>query len=141
NDFNGRDGGVAVVDAADNTMGGTTPEARNVISGNLGDGLEIGGSGAVRNRVQGNFIGLNKDGDKAIPNAHNGVHLGDFPGVVGSPSHNTIGGSRVLSNVAAGNVISGNVESGVKIDAGASDNLVQGNLIGTTASGLAPRGN
>jgi hypothetical protein len=43
------------------TIGGTTPDARNLISGNIGSGIGLGnGSG---NTVQGNLIG-------AIPAMH-----------------------------------------------------------------------
>jgi len=50
-------GGVRIWDAPNNTIGGTTPEARNVISGNNGYGVGILLSGATANKVQGNFIG------------------------------------------------------------------------------------
>ena len=49
---------------------------------------------------------------------------------------NTIGGTAA----GAGNVISGNGSDGVDI-VSASDNLLQGNLIGTGANGTEPLGN
>ncbi|MCU1264622.1 MAG: hypothetical protein JWM21_940 [Acidobacteria bacterium] len=77
------------VTATDNTIGGTTPAARNVISGNLripgdpnldsGNGLEIINDGSQRNKVQGNYIGLNANGNGALPNAGSGVFITRAP--------------------------------------------------------------
>ena len=47
---------------------------------------------------------------------------------------NTIGGTAA----GAGNTISGNLGDGVHITGGSSDNLVEGNLIGTNAAATAP---
>ena len=52
-------------------------------------------------------------------------------------SANTIGGG----STASANVISGNTGNGIQIETGVaaqSDNLIEGNLIGTTADGLQP---
>ena len=52
--------------------GPTTPSAarppalRNIISGNSGDGVEITGPGTTGNVVDGNYIGVNKDGESFI---------------------------------------------------------------------------
>src|SRR5262249_35843790 len=58
--------GVHVLGAADNTIGGTTPAARNLIWGGSGFdapvAVHIEGTGATRNLVQGNFIGTNAAG-------------------------------------------------------------------------------
>ncbi len=51
-------------------------------------------------------------------------------------SSDTIGGTAA----GAGNVISGNEGLGIDVD-GENDDAIQGNFIGTTASGLAPLGN
>jgi hypothetical protein len=113
--------------AANNTIGGTAG-ARNVVSGNTFSGIDIRGN---NNIVQGNFIGTDPNGDLAIPN-NDGVFLAD------TATGNLIGGPG--SNL--GNLISGNRFSGVKIMslvagvAGARQTTVQGNLIGTKASGL-----
>ena len=121
--------GVVLV-APSNTIGGTTSAARNIISGNQGQGIRMQGSEASGNTVQGNFIGLDSTGTIALGNGtdccHSGVvmHLG--------ASNNIIGGSVP----GAGNVISGNTADGVTImDAGTTGNLVAGNFIGTDATG------
>ncbi len=90
-----------------NFVGGTVAGARNVISGNDGDGVAIFGTSASGNTVQGNRIGTQVDGNTPLPNL-NGVFIFDAPG-------NTIGGT--VSTAA--NTISGNAEHGV-IVAGAS---------------------
>src|SRR5262249_37775817 len=51
--------GVFIHDAASNTTGGTTPAARNVISGNSTGSILILGSRASGNLVAGNFLGTN----------------------------------------------------------------------------------
>src|SRR5207302_438333 len=50
--------GVNLIDAGAAVVGGPTPLLRNVISGNHDAGVAIQGGGG--NRVEGNFIGLNR---------------------------------------------------------------------------------
>lgn len=120
--------GVAIYGTATrNTVGGTTAGARNLISGN-GAGVVISNKGTSGNVVEGNFIGTNRSGKAALPNAGDGVLI------VGKASSNRIGGPTV----GARNVISGNGIDGVGLhDAGVTGNLVEGNFIGTTAAGTA----
>ena len=85
-----------------------------------------GGSGS---RVQGNYIGTDASGTTDLGNSSSGVS-------VHAPD-NVVGGTEA----GATNVISGN-RNGVWIQgAGASGNRVQGNYIGTDASGAADLGN
>ncbi len=115
------------VGGLDVTIGGTTPAARNLISGNNGDGVSASATGAL---VEGNYIGTDVTGTRALGNAGHGVLLG---GGVNS----TIGGTAS----GAGNVISGNVEQGILIVTGANHVLVQGNFIGTDVTGTKALGN
>jgi hypothetical protein len=111
-----------------NRIGGTTPAARNIISGKGAVGIEIFESFASNNVVQGNFIGTDRTGTKAIGN-------GDRAVVVNmNASTATIGGGVP----GAGNVISGNLDRGITLDG--SNNSVFGNRIGTTVTGQ-PLGN
>jgi hypothetical protein len=107
------------IDGSDNTIGGTTSGARNVISGNSSDGVRID-SGVSGVLVQGNYIGTNVTGTTALPND---------VGISADSPNNTIGGTAT----GAGNLISGNKLDGVGI--GASGVTVQGNYIGTDATG------
>jgi titin len=111
-----------------NTIGGTAPGARNVISGNRVGVLP----GLNGNLVQGNFIGTDVTGTAALGNSSDGVTFGSVS------NSNTIGGTAA----GACNVISGNQLNGVRI-AGArtNGNVVQGNFIGTQMDGTSPLGN
>jgi titin len=101
-------------------IGGTTPGAGNVISGNQAYGIVGGGHGGVV--VEGNYIGTDVTGTQALGNAAAGILGG-----------NTIGGAVA----GAGNVISGN---GIGIRAGGNE-VIQGNLIGTDYTGTKAIGN
>jgi hypothetical protein len=102
------------------TIGGTTIAARNIISGNFFQGVEAGG-GCL---LQGNFIGTDTTGTFALPNRSEGIFIFALPGNV------VIGGTAD----GAGNLISGNRGSGVEF-LFSTGNQVQGNFIGTDATG------
>jgi len=130
----GNGGNAITIDAAaDNTIGGTAPWERNVMSGNSGNGILMLGDSATGNVVEGNFIGTDATGTLDLGNAFAGV------GILNSASHNTIGGTAP----GAGNVVSGNGTIGVGMGAGGvcTDNVVQGNRIGTDVTGTLPIGN
>ncbi len=115
--------GVVIQNSSNNRIGGITAAARNVISGNLINGVSLA-PGASNNTVQGNYIGTNATGTAALSN-DNGVRVFE--------SHNnTIGGNTA----AARNVISGNRFSGISIGS-SNSNMIQGNFIGTNAAGDA----
>ena len=117
--------GILISSAAFNTIGGTAVGARNVISGNISDGVEISGAGATNNVILGNYLGTDAAGSFAVLNSGNGVLIN---GVAG----NTIGGTVA----GAGNVISGNTGAGITLTgAGCASTVVQGNYIGTDVSG------
>jgi parallel beta-helix repeat protein len=122
--------GVRIADGAnDNVVGGTTSTARNVISANRDCGIDI--DGALFNLVEGNYIGTDVSGTKALGNGDNGVMIDN------ASDTNFIGGTAP----GAGNVISGNTTNGIHIDSGSRGNLVEGNAIGTTAGGSSALGN
>ncbi len=118
--------------SADNIIGGATAGERNVISGNLGNGIDIVGPNATNNSVLGNFIGTDVSGTLDRGNLERGVILSQ------GASGNQIGSSAP----GAGNVISGNDFIGlVIVDENTANNVVQGNLIGTDATGTSALGN
>jgi len=104
-------------------IGGTLPSEHNVIAGSPAAGITLQScSNAI---IQGNSIGTNKNGNAAFPNVR-GISMSLSNGV-------QIGGTAA----GAGNLISGNTQTG--IHTGFSDNaVIQGNLIGTDASGILP---
>ena len=128
-------GGVIAISAG-NTIGGATPAARNVISGNddgtgAGVGVFLLNDLASSNVVQGNYIGVDATGAAALPNGNVGIQINDAP-------DNTIGGTAP----GAGNVIGANALGGIDIaNPLAAANVVQGNVIGTDPSLAVNLGN
>lgn len=122
--------GMYLFNAPSNTIGGTSPGARNVISGNGTIGIALFGSDADGNELVGNYIGLDASGSVAIPNRGDGIYINGGDG-------NTIGGTVPGSR----NVISGNKDDGIELYNRADNNLVVGNYIGTDASGMSAMGN
>ncbi len=114
------------------TVGGTTAATRNVISGNSNGGIDsfvVGTNGYEV--IEGNYIGVDVSGIKALPNGRWGIRIA-------GPVNNTIGGTAQ----GAGNVISGN--NGVGIEFSDNDDqgtVVQGNFIGTDTTGTLALGN
>ncbi len=93
--------GVIVNDAAGNTIGGARRPARNVISGNGGNGINILNiTGPDGISILGNFIGTDPTGSKALGNGLDGVLLN---GVTGT----------VIAGSALPNLISGNAGNGI----------------------------
>ena len=140
--------GVYIVNSSNNLVGGTTPEARNVISGNRGWGVilwekpEFLSAGHTSgNTVRGNFIGTDITGATAIGNGSLNVRIGlELTGSVFA--NNTIGGTTAGSrNVIAG---SGREVGGSAVyvrGKSVTGTLIQGNYIGTNASGNAALAN
>ena len=112
-------------------QGSTSELERNVISGNLLQGVSIGGTGADNNQVAGNWIGTDTTGLISIPNQTNGVVVYD------GAKKNSIGGS----NPDQQNFISGNQGWGISLEFNSSETKVLGNRIGFAAQGLAAMGN
>jgi hypothetical protein len=83
--------------------------------------------------VQGNFVGTNPQGNAAVPNQNDGIHISNSSG-------STIGGNTP----AARNIVSGNQIDGIHIvgstGAPAMNNLIQGNFVGVSATGTGPVG-
>jgi len=125
--------GINISFCSNNTIGGTTTAARNVISGNGGRGIFLStqSSGSL---IQGNFIGTNFAGTAALPNNSGGI-FSDGNG------NNTIGGTAD----GARNIISGNRDNAGIFVSSASTSLpgdtIQGNFIGTDLTGTVAVGN
>jgi titin len=124
--------GIAIYNgASNNTIGGPTSVARNIISGNGQSsnhtgGIYVTGSGTTGNVIQGNYIGTDVTGTAALGN--NWTDLAFFSGA--------------SNNTATNNVISASAAVGVEIhDAGTTGNVVSANFIGTDKTGTAKLGN
>ncbi|MBK8925900.1 MAG: right-handed parallel beta-helix repeat-containing protein [Crocinitomicaceae bacterium] len=110
---------------ADNvTIGGSTPQHGNVISGNQ-YGINIASAGFNCN-IQNNIIGLNRDGDAPLGNSLKGIFV---QGGATDPVH--------IGSAGAGNVISGHSNASAKgIDIqNSSNHIIQGNIIGLDKTG------
>jgi len=114
--------GISLVNTGSNTIGGLPLSVGNVISGNSMNGVRM--SGSSNNSIQGNFIGTNSTGNGAVPNLSSGI-------AIDSSVNNTIGGTGGGQR----NYISGNDGPGISISNKSVLNTVQGNYIGTNASG------
>jgi hypothetical protein len=115
-----------------NFVGGALTSQRNIISGNGATGIFFTDT-AANCLVQGNYIGLDSTGTRAIGNAFNGVSIGTVSAVQ-LANNNLIGGY----NAGEGNVISGNGEDGVGLQSHVTGNQVVGNWIGTDYTGVNP---
>jgi CSLREA domain-containing protein len=128
---NGFDGVNISWGAQNNRIGGSTPAARNVISGNDGNGVRIEQSGTTGNTVSGKYVGLAASGTTKLGNG-TGVFIG------WGAQNNTIGGDTEGER----NVISGNGGDGVFIsENNTTGNIVSGNYIGTDKNGTTDLGN
>lgn len=126
----------------------------NVISGNQGSGIVLAGSSA--NTVVDNRIGTNAAGTSAIANGGDGIWITQrsrgneiggtaFADTATGQANNPTGSKGTVTPVFVvpplGNLISGNRGNGVMIDTGSRGNALNGNFIGTTASGDGALGN
>ncbi|HUA37569.1 MAG TPA: M12 family metallopeptidase [Candidatus Sulfopaludibacter sp.] len=118
--------GVDVFSGANGMIiGGSNAAARNIISGNGYTGVILNGAGVTNNLVAGNYVGTDPSGEHAVPNQ---IGIGVWGGATG----NWVGGT----GAGAANVASGNRGDGILVsDPGTSNNLVQGNLVGTDPAG------
>lgn len=114
----------------DTLIGGASAAARNVISGNAQDGINI--AGGNNHIIKGNFIGTTADGNAALGNADDGI------------ANSFSGGMVQIGGTTAGerNIISANAGIGIDIQGtGNTAAVVQGNYIGLGANGTTALGN
>jgi CSLREA domain-containing protein len=121
------------VQSASNDIGGVVAADRNVISGNSGPGVALGGTGSVGgNLVEGNYIGLDASGASPLPNEV-GVNVGAPGNIIGGKGYPAGSGQSVR------NLISGNAADGILILA--DNTQVLGNSIGVDADNNVALGN
>lgn len=124
--------GVALANGANsNRIGGPLTHDGNVISGNTYSGIWIGNEGTRFNTLLRNLVGVDVTGTNALSNGGDGLSLADGARdtlLGGAPGH--------------GNVISANLGNGISwYGTGNSNNVLQGNWIGTDRTGMVPLGN
>ena len=118
---------TGIVAGGNALIGGTVPGARNIISGSSSTNVMLGfnstGSTAI---LQGNYIGTDVTGTKALSSNAVGISIEDINHLVGGTAP------------GAGNLISGNrigIQLGGLSTAAPTGNTIQGNLIGLDAAG------
>jgi titin len=129
---NTEDGIELLFDGGNNTVGGTTAGAGNVISGNGRAGVVISADNDV---LEGNVIGINAQGTARLSNASFGI-------LAAAASGDIIGGTVP----GAGNVIGGLSGLGIEIDdaaapSGTNNFVIEGNFLGTDPTGTFNFGN
>jgi SdrD B-like domain/Right handed beta helix region len=123
--------GVSIISSSGVSIGAAVAGAGNLISANLGDGVYFDSS--TNCTVAGNFIGTDAtgshitDGANALGNSGSDIYFDT------NSSGNVIGGNTP----AARNLISGSAGNGITLGSTDSANTIQGNYIGTDATGLA----
>jgi len=116
--------GIILSYASTTTIGGSTYSHRNIISGNRGAAIVMNGTGTRNNVVKGNFIGPDITGVAPLHN-YSGINI------LSSANSNIIGGTLPAER----NIISGNLEMGVYIEA-ADSNVLINNFFGPDSTGL-----
>jgi parallel beta-helix repeat protein len=113
--------GVYLDNTTGSTIGGTSPEARNIISGNSDDGVLVSNSSG--NKIQGNLIGTDKNGTAPLGNDSWGMF-------VSFSSKNTIGDSDPTDGPTnAANTIAFNSLDGVAVGSESTGNRILSNSI------------
>ncbi len=145
--------GVNIAACANNVIGGTAAGHGNTIAGNGGAEISISGAASTGNLVQGNNIGTRYNATSVIASAGQGILLANTAsnnsiGGTVAGAGNVIGGNAqagieikdagTSNNTVAGNYIGtnasdaglGNTLQGVKLQLGATNNMIGGTVPG-----------
>jgi hypothetical protein len=118
-------GGISLNGSTGTIIGGVMADKRNVIATG---GEAVALSGSNNTTVQGNYIGVDKSGTIALASGR-GIDVGGSSGTL-------IGGAMP----GAGNVVGHWSDNGIILQGSGNNNLVQGNLVGTDATGTVDLG-
>jgi hypothetical protein len=110
--------GISIENSSGNIIGGSTPEARNVVSGNLVNGIRIWGASSTGNQIIGNYIGVAADGITPRGNNDDGIDLQDS-------TDTRVGGTAAVE----ANIIACNGDEGVTLKPGATSARILRNRI------------
>jgi hypothetical protein len=125
-----RNHGIKFDTVTNSVIGGSTAAARNIISGTQqGEGIGLG-QGSTGDIIQGNYIGTDVTGNLGLGNQSG---ISGLLGGNATPANNKIGGSAP----GEGNVISGNKILGINLSSDSGNHVIQGNFIGTNATGTS----
>jgi parallel beta-helix repeat protein len=122
--------GIFINGSPDNLIGRSgTMGVRNVISGNVQNGVHVTGANATNNTIGENRIGTNPAGTAAVGNGLSGI-------VFNGGSDNVLG-----TDTAGDLLVSGNLGDGIAISSFASGTTVRNAYVGVNAGGTAALGN
>ncbi len=119
--------GIQILDAPNNTIGGTATGAGNLISGNL-NGILLIGQNASGNIIQGNNLGTDVTGTTPLGNRGATIRFSE------GASNNTLGGTES----GAGNIIANSAWLGVVLfaDAGTGNRILSNSIYDSGALGI-----
>jgi hypothetical protein len=132
--------GMGIVNNSSATIGGSTPEDRNVFAQSATTGISMGGNSGGANAIKGNYFGALPNG---TPVASPGSGAINISGPIGGT---TIGGDAATAGQCDGecNLISGYASHGIVTnDAGGAPTAltIRGNFIGLGLDGTSDQGN
>jgi hypothetical protein len=110
--------GISIENSSGNIIGGSTPQARNILSSNAVNGIRVWGASSTGNRIIGNYIGVAADSVTPQGNSDDGIDLQDS-------TDTEIGGAAA----AEANIIACNGDEGVTLKPGATSARILGNRI------------
>jgi hypothetical protein len=114
--------GIDILGGADDTViGGAALADGNIIGGNGGAGIHVSGDATNATTIRYNFVGTDRSGNVARANGVEGIRLDQ------GANHADI----------RQNLVSGNANDGIKLETGASGNLIVLNQIGFSVGGAA----
>lgn len=132
--------GISLAHSTNNQVGGTTAAARNVASGNVVAGIRLFGAQTSGNHIEGNLVGTDRTGLKALGNGSEGITVmaasGNFIGGPSAAQRNIISGNKGTDGKGKGVFFVVNRQAGFGTNKGVpTNNLVRGNFIGADATG------
>lgn len=110
--------GISIENSSGNIIGGSTPQARNILASNAINGIRVWGASSTGNRIIGNYIGVAADGVTPRGNSDDGIDLQDS-------TDTEVGGTAA----AEANIIAYNGDEGVTLKPGATSARILGNRI------------
>lgn len=128
--------GIVIQGSSNNTIGGITPEARNVIGGALLSGIRIDGTSPTNNLILGNYIGLQADGTTPLANSNSGIIINSASALNNQIGNGAANGRNIIANsglwgisITGGsssisvrnNHIYGNITGGITLTAGSNN--------------------
>ena len=122
--------GILVSGATNTTIGGTTVAARNLFADIAFYGVLV--DGATNTTIEGDWFGVDASGENALPITQSAISDGS------NSSGTVIGGLTSVPGTGAGNLVGATLNEGIRVQSAGA--LVEGNLIGTDATGTSAIG-